>query len=131
MCQNILFPGFKGEKLVPTYYLLPANIYGLGINYASNNICSVYNWTEFEGNKGMDNIASCLFRWLNAKGYYYQSYGKNNKTPKITIIFDNCGGHNKNNVMILFLNMIKEGELFGTDNLHLYIKGHTNNDPSL
>ena len=47
--------------------------------------------------------------------------------PEITIPVDNCGGQNKNNVMILFLNMIKEGRLFGTATFYLYIKGHTKN----
>ena len=29
--------------------------------------------------------------------------------PENTIIFDNCGGQNKNNVLICFLGMMKEG----------------------
>ena len=63
-------------------------------NDASNNICSVYTWTEFEGNKGMNNVASCLLSWLNDKGHYSQSYVKNNKMPEIAILFDNYGGQN-------------------------------------
>ena len=69
----------------------------------------------------MNNISSCLLRFLNAKGYYYQSYGKNHNMPEISILVDNCGGQNKKIVMIRFLNMIKEGGFFGTDTLHLYI----------
>ena len=46
---------------------------------------------------------------------------------EIAILVDNCGGQNKNNVMIQFMNMIKEGGLFGTDTLNLYIKGLTKN----
>ena len=48
--------------------------------------------------------------------------------PEIAILVYNCGGKNKNNVMVRFLNMIKEGGLFGTYTLHFYIKGHTKND---
>ena len=48
--------------------------------------------------------------------------------PETDILVDNCGVQNKNNVMIRFLNMIKERGLFGTYNLHFYIKGHTKND---
>ena len=47
--------------------------------------------------------------------------------PAIAIIVDNCGGQNKNNVTIRFLNMIKKGGLFGTATFHFYIKGHTKN----
>ena len=48
--------------------------------------------------------------------------------PEIDILVDNCGDQNKNNVMILFLKMIKGGGFFGIANFHLYIMGHTNND---
>ena len=47
--------------------------------------------------------------------------------PEMDIPVDNCGGQNNNNEMILFLNMIKEGGLFGTATLNFYIKGHTKN----
>ena len=75
----------------------------------------------------MNKISFCLICWLNYKGYYYQSYSKNNHMPKIAILFYYCGGQNKTNVMIRFLNIIKEGGLFGTATLNFYIKGHTNN----
>ena len=119
-------PRFKGEQTRPTYYLLTDNIYGLGIHDASNNICSVYNWTEFEGKKSINNIVSCILCCINAKGYYSQSYGKNHRMPEIAILVDNCSGQNKNNLLIRFLNMIKEGGFFGTATLNFYIKGHTN-----
>ena len=48
--------------------------------------------------------------------------------PEIDILVDNCGDQNKNNVMIRFLIMIKEGGLFGKNTLHFYINGRTNND---
>ena len=128
MCQNIIIPSFKVEQYRPTYYILPANIYGSGIQDASNNICSIYMWTEFEGKKGMNNIASWLLLWINDKDYYYQSYVKNNNIPEIAILFDNWGVQNKNNITTRFLNIIKERELFGTYTLRFYIKIHTKND---
>ena len=76
----------------------------------------------------MENIASCLLCWINEKGYYSQSYGKNHKMPEIAILVDKFCGQNKNNVIIRFLNMIKEGWLFGKATLNFYIKGHTNSD---
>ena len=107
MCHNILLTNFRGEQPGTTYYLPPANIYGLGIHDDSNNICSVYTWTEFKGKKAMNNISSWLMFWLNEKGYCSQSYGKNHKMPKIDILVDNCGFQNKNNLMIRFLKIMK------------------------
>ena len=105
----------------------PSNIYVFGIYYASNNICSFYTCTEFEGKKGVNNIACFLLRWINDKGYYSRSYVNNHKMPEIDILDDNCGGQNKNNLLIRFFNIIKNGGLFGADTLNFYIKGHTNN----
>ena len=48
--------------------------------------------------------------------------------PEISILVDNYSGHNKNNVTTRFLKIINALQLFGTGNLHFYIKGHTNND---
>ena len=48
--------------------------------------------------------------------------------PEIAIPVDNCGGQNKNDAMIQFLIMIKEGELFGTPTFHFYINVPTMND---
>ena len=76
----------------------------------------------------MNNIYSCLLRWINDKGYYSQSYGENHKMPEISIPVDNCGSQNKNNVIIRFLNMIKEGGFSGIAILHFYINGYIKND---
>ena len=76
----------------------------------------------------MNNIPSFPLCWINNKGYYYQSYGKNHKMREIAILVENWGGQNKNNLMICFLNMTKEGVLFGADTLHFYIKGIIKND---
>ena len=75
----------------------------------------------------MKNIAYSLLCWPNDKVYYSQSYGKIHKMPEIIILVDSCGFHNNNNLIIRFLNMIKEGGFLGTDTLHFYIKNHTNN----
>ena len=51
----------------------------------------------------------------------------NNKMPEIYILVGKCGGYNKNNLMIQFMNIIKEGRFFGTDTLNLYTRLHTKN----
>ena len=76
----------------------------------------------------MNNIASCLIFWLNEKRSHSQSYSKNHKMPEIYTLVYNCGGQNKNNLMIRFLNVINDGGFFGAATFHFYIKGHTNND---
>ena len=47
--------------------------------------------------------------------------------PEIYVLVDNCGDQNKNNVMIRFLNMIKDGGFSRTATLNLYLKGNTKN----
>ena len=102
-------------------YLLPVadHIYGLSIHDASNNRCYFYNVTEFEVNKGMNNIAYCLLFWINYKGCCYQSYCKNNNIPEITILVDNCSSQNNNYVMTRFIKIIEEGGFFVTATSHL------------
>ena len=65
MSQIIILPIFKGEQTRPTYYLLTDIIYVLVIHVGSNNTRFVYNWTEFEVNKGMKNISSLFLHLLN------------------------------------------------------------------
>ena len=76
----------------------------------------------------MNNITYCLLSCLNDKRYYSKSYSNNHKMPEISVLVENCGGQNNINVMIRYLNMIKEVRFSGTDTLNFYIKGHTNND---
>ena len=52
----------------------------------------------------------------------------NHNMPGFDILIDNYGCKNKNKAIICFLNMIKEGGLFGSANFYFYIKGHTKND---
>ena len=61
----------------------------------------------------MKNSASCLLCCINDKGYYYQSYDKNHKMPEISVLVYNYSSQNKNNVMILFLKMIKGEDSLG------------------
>ena len=75
----------------------------------------------------MKNISSWLLRYLNDKRCLSQSYGKNHKMPVIAVLVYNCCGQNKNNILIHFLNMIKERGFFDSAILYFYIKGHTNN----
>ena len=42
--------------------------------------------------------------------------------PYFSIIVDNSGGQNKNNLTVPFLNKIKQGGFFGTSTFHLYLK---------
>ena len=75
----------------------------------------------------MNSISSFLLSWINGKGYYYQAYSNNHNMPEISIIVDNCGSQNKNNIMIHFMNMIKERRFFGIPDLHFYTKVRINN----
>ena len=48
---------------------------------------NVYIWREFEGDRGANNITSCLLMDLKKRGWLGQTnYGR------LTYIADNCGG---------------------------------------
>lgn len=83
---------------------------------------NAYIWQEFEGDRGANNIASCLLLdlkrrgWLNGPNY-----------SELTYIADNCGGQNKNKVVVRFLMRLVENRIFPKVTLFFLVKGHTKN----
>eukprot|EP00957_Ditylum_brightwellii_P210570 15365121-Ditylum_brightwellii.AAC.2 len=52
-------------------------------------------WREFEGDRGANNIVSCLLKCFQMKQFFYcPNFGE------LTLIADSCGGQNKNRVML-------------------------------
>ena len=83
---------------------------------------NAYIWQEFEGGRGSNNIVSCLLMdlkkrgWMNVPNY-----------SELTYIADNCGGQNKNRVVVRFLMWLVENKVFPKITLFFLVKGHTKN----
>ena len=83
---------------------------------------NAYIWQEFEGERGANNIASCLMKDLQLRGLFSQpNHGK------LTYIADNCGGQNKNKIVIRFLMWLVENKIFPVVRIFFLVKGHTKN----
>ena len=83
---------------------------------------NAYIWHEGEGNRGANNICSCLLKDFTARVFFVQK-----NYSSLTIIADNCGDQNKNKHVVRFLMWMVEMEYFAKITLFFLIKGHTKN----
>ena len=96
-CQNMEMPSFNGTQPGETYYYSPMTVPTLGIvdGNTKDNILYAYIYSEAEGNKGGNVVASLIMKYLSDRGLLD---GK--KRCKLTIVMDNCPGQNKNNHVV-------------------------------
>ena len=126
MGQNLCLPNFEAEQPGDTFYLSPMTVLLFGVveNATEDGIdrMNAYIWREFEGDRGANNIASCLLMDLKRRGWMNRpNYGE------LTYIADNCGGQNKNKVVVRFLMWLVELRVFPRVRLFFLVKGHTKN----
>jgi hypothetical protein len=82
-----------------------------------------YGYTEDQGGKGGNNVASLVMRGIQDLGWI-----KSNHTGKqLSIIMDNCRGQNKNKFVLRLALMLVELRHFRVVELIFYIRGHTKN----
>ena len=64
MGQNLCLPNFEAEQPGDTYYLSPLTVLLFGVVEKAMadgfDRMNAYIWREFEGDQGVNNIASCL-----------------------------------------------------------------------
>ena len=135
MGQNLALPNFEGEQPGDTYYLSPITVclFGSVDNSRAYNRnadrcigedhMNAYIWHEQDGKRGMNNIASCLYKDYQRRGYF--EGGKHEDS--LTVIADNCAGQNKNEAVIRFHLWLVEAGVFPTVRVVFLIKGHTKN----
>ena len=83
---------------------------------------NAYIWREFDGARGANNIVSCLLKDLKLCGCFQgPNYGE------LTYIADNCGGQNKNKIVMRFLMWLVENRIFPQAKIVFLVKGHTKN----
>jgi len=80
---------------------------------------------EDEGTKGWNNVASCIRRQLFHEGIL----GPDKKNIKeMNFVFDNCGGQNKNRMVLRMLLCMAQRRACDVANAIFLAKGHTKND---
>jgi hypothetical protein len=99
-------PYYGGEQTGEIYYFSPLTINQLGIVDLSvtPNKLNCYTYREFTANKGRNNFASLLVQDFYDKFWLR----KDNPGKKLTIAMDNCGGPNKNNVVLYLTHYLVE-----------------------
>ena len=130
MGQNLCLPNFEAEQPGDTFYLSPLTVLLFGVvdnAYLASaadrkDRMNAYIWREDEGDRGANNIASCLLMDLKRRGWFNSP-----NFSELTYIADNCGGQNKNKIVVRFLMWLVEIKLFPRIRLLFLVKGHTKN----
>jgi hypothetical protein len=124
--QNLCLPNFASEQPGDTYYLSPLNCFCFGMVDCSavpTRIAGLM-YTEDIGRKGGNNVASLI--WYNL-----QRLGVIN-TPEpfkeINIVMDNCGGQNKNRMVLRLLFYLVKRKVATVARIIFLVRGHTKND---
>jgi hypothetical protein len=96
--QNMLLPYYGGEQPGEVYYFfaLTINLFGIVDLSRTPNKFNCYAYREFTGKKGSNNVTSLLMQDLHDKFWLW----KGSPGKSLTIVMDNCGGQNKNNVVL-------------------------------
>jgi hypothetical protein len=124
-CQNMEMPFFGKDQPGETYYYTPKTINLLGIVDCSREkeILHAYAYSEEEGGKGGNNVASLIMKHLQDRGLLED--GK--KRKQLNIVMDNCPGQNKNNFVLRLAPFLQEKGYFSEVNFIFLVAGHTKN----
>ena len=123
-CQNVQLPSHKKDQPGETYFFVPLNIFVLGIvdcNSKKDHL-HAYMYTEAEGGKGGNLVASLIMKYLFDQGLLdgQQRY-------KLTIIMDNCTGQNKNKMVLRLAPYLTMKNHFEHVSILFLVAGHTKN----
>jgi hypothetical protein len=118
-------PHVGAEQPDASYYLSHKNVHTLGIADLSymKPILHAYVYEEGTGKKGGNNVASIIMKHLSENGVLEPT----KKGAKLTLLFDNCPGQNKNNIVLRLSNYIVERRYFKEVSCVFWMRGHTKN----
>ena len=128
--QNLDVPHFGGQQPGETYYYSPKSVYVFGVcdMWLRPTQLYAYCYEEETGKKGGNNVASLLMLHLHSRGLLPVNEDSTpRKGKKLTVACDNCGGQNKNNMVIRMANYLVEKGHFEEVEFLFFIKGHTKN----
>ena len=123
-CQNVQLPSHKKDQPGETYFFVPLNIFVLGIvdcNSKKDHL-HAYIYTEAEGGKGGNLVASLLMKYLLDRGLL-----DGRQRYKLTIILDNCTGQNKNKMVLRLAPYLKMKNHFEHVSILFLVASHTKN----
>ena len=124
--QNLDMPHFGGEQPGDTYYFSPLTINGFGVVDYCVEVLDAYIYTEAEGKKGGNNVVSLLHKSLEKKGVFTEAANKG-AGKRLTMVFDNCGGQNKNRMVLRYAMYLVEKGIYNIVELVFLVCGHTKN----
>jgi hypothetical protein len=124
-CQNLSLPHFGSEQPGDTYYYSPLFIYVFGVADVSSDRPKLfsYGYHEGQGSKGGNNVASLLMKAMTDLGWLIPG----ECGGRLSIVMDNCGGQNKNKMVLRLALYLVEKKLFKCVEFIFYIRGHTKN----
>jgi len=125
-CQNLALPHLGHSQPGETYYFSPltVNCFGTADTSTDKPQMRAYVYTEGDGKKGGNNVASLLFKDLHDRGWVD---GEQGSREELTVIMDNCGGQNKNKMVLRMLGLLTELRLYRKVNVAFLVAGHTKN----
>lgn len=134
-CQNMQYPWYGRSQPGEVYYFPHANVYCLGIVNVAECIegeaeprahmhAHIYDEGEGDGGKGGDNVASLILKQIKHFGWLEEIQ---NGEAELTIIFDNCPGQNKNNMVLRIAPYLVEHKIFSQVTMLFLVAGHTKN----
>ena len=128
--QNMEMPAFNSAQPGKTYYFSPLSVYNLGcVNVAHKTESGVeehmYAHVYHSGTayKGGNSVASLLMKTLRSIGILRD--GEMGK--ELNVVFDNCAGQNKNNMVLRLVPFLVEMGFFARVNFIFLVVGHTKN----
>jgi hypothetical protein len=87
------------------------------------NKLNCHAYRESTAKKGSNNVASMLMHNLHEHNWLM----KGNPGKRLTIVMDNCGGHNKSNHTLCLASYLVEMKFFLEVEFVFYVRGHTQN----
>lgn len=98
------------------FYLSQLSCYNLGVHVGDTNAAYMCMWHEGVASRGANEIASCLLRLVN-QGLISKK--------NLVIWCDNCGGQNKNRILLFTLIYLVANGHFDTIEQKFLISGHS------
>ena len=132
--QNLYVQNFGSEQPGETYYYSPLNAYVFGMVDCSNDLLHAHLYMEGEAKKGGNNVASMLIWQLQHQKllapFRDEEHLPNDWEPlkELNLWFDNCGGQNKNRMVIRLLPILLQRRVAQKISFNFLVAGHTKND---